>query len=98
MRISDWSSDVCSSDLQTPRRVRKSAGGPRREDAPDFPGEGGQRGHDLVILHRARLRIERAQGAVKAAVVEIDRQRAIAFEAVQQIGRASCRARVWRYV
>src|SRR3546814_3504968 len=31
MRISDWSSDVCSSDLRRPRRrQREKAGGPRR--------------------------------------------------------------------
>src|SRR3546814_16828870 len=45
MRIRDWSSDVCSSDLPARRDLRRAeAGGarlqrdPRREDAPDHRG------------------------------------------------------------
>src|SRR3546814_14744359 len=34
MRISDWSSDLCSSDLHLPRVVRRVADGPVRADSP----------------------------------------------------------------
>src|SRR3546814_2817406 len=42
MRISDWSSDVCSSDLHRPRQGER-AGGHRRRAARGG-GEGGRRG------------------------------------------------------
>src|SRR3546814_2112375 len=37
MRISDWSSDVCSSDLTPPNYRRRSAQGPRHADAERRP-------------------------------------------------------------
>src|SRR3546814_8144793 len=84
MRISDWSSDVCSSDL-----VRQLV----RADAPECLTAPHRRGfvgeHQAVavddeagVLHRARPEIRRGQ------VVELG----------EQIGRASCRERVCQYV
>src|SRR3546814_17031339 len=62
MRISDWSSDVCSSDLQ---------GGPRRHEVDDAPAQaeaGGQ-------LHRAvefdAFRLHAARGEMVAGDVRI---------------------------
>src|SRR3546814_14243585 len=38
MRISDWSSDVCSSDLQTPQDRDGQTGGGPAPDGPDLDG------------------------------------------------------------
>src|SRR3546814_16574018 len=65
MRISDWSSDVCSSDLRLPR--------PRRG--------------------RGRLR-EREALSQRPAARALPR----AARGGREIGRASCRERVWQYV
>src|SRR3546814_9080427 len=80
LRISDWSSDVCSSDLgRLPAVMRLADRGARRF--------GKQRGIDRVLGHQigdelvAVDRIE-AIGLLKAHAEEF------------QIGRASCRARV----
>src|SRR3546814_5454893 len=82
MRISDWSSDVCSSDLFNPalsfRRCRLDGqefllgciGGGLRVDQDDCPAEQG------LILHR------QAAGASLHRMTQ------------EQIGRAGCRERV----
>src|SRR3546814_19376849 len=48
MRISDWSSDVCSSDLGQPRRLPCSIAGNRRDlspiNGPQFSRAGGNSG------------------------------------------------------
>src|SRR3546814_1243571 len=87
MRISDWSSDVCSSDLseaglashflerhvgQRPARPERLDGGPR-ERLDDARGE------SQILDHRL---LERAGEQLGHA---------------DQIGRASCRARVCQY-
>src|SRR3546814_1299344 len=61
MRISDWSSDVCSSDLRPLRRQHDLGG--RDRDHPDHPVVSALR-HDLParlaredLLLRARLRL-----------------------------------------
>src|SRR3546814_1088944 len=87
MRISDWSSDVCSSDLLSPTLDRASpssiasakdrvpaAGGPR----PPFP--------TLPSLHRTQDDAA-AAGRHQHMIGTCD-----------QIGRASCRERVCQYV
>src|SRR3546814_16480897 len=88
MRISDWSSDVCSSDLQGfLRRIRGKAGDPGGavDDLRD-PGDGhvalGQ--FDL----EARIVAEREAGAAPA----------LRQQQAEQIGRAPCRERVCQYV
>src|SRR3546814_4741502 len=76
MRISDWSSDVCSSDLLVPE-TRKPASVP--EDgcgvraAPGFRATG------------SRNPVPRLAHYVSV------------FQSHRQIGRASCRERVWQY-
>src|SRR3546814_5631264 len=73
MRISDWSSDVCSSDLQVPPAY--SAIKLQGQRAYDLAREG-----EPVDLAPRRVRID----AVRLVAM--------------QIGRASCRERVWQYV
>src|SRR3546814_5458219 len=94
MRISDWSSDVCSSDLVRPRALRP--GGDRRGapvGVPEVPG-------DLRLL---RLPTRGPHGdaaggdrpehlrAVRPRDRRTDRR-------LRQIGRATCRERVCQYV
>src|SRR3546814_12881892 len=87
MRISDWSSDVCSSDLTDlySRRAREDVsalcdpwGRPRRTAA----GCGNRQGRDGGADRRCA-----ALGAERSLVA-----------AAAQIGRASCRERVCQYV
>src|SRR3546814_3942359 len=78
LRISDWSSDVCSSDL-----------------APRL-------GHLVADRHRRVQRAHRVleHGADRAAAgaAECTPPRTDEIDAVEQIGRASCRERVCQYV
>src|SRR3546814_13676626 len=98
MRISDWSSDVCSSDL------RREPGAQRRQQWLD------QR---LVldvavaaplhsVVHEAErpavdVAHEAARGTAPAVVV-VDQPPAMGAVDDIEIGRASCRARVCQYV
>src|SRR3546814_12227432 len=77
MRISDWSSDVCSSDLLVEIGI----------------------GHDDAMVLRAAHRLD-ALSVRDAAVIDImrDVRRADEAERADEIGRASCRERVCRYV
>src|SRR3546814_12101222 len=96
MRISDWSSDVCSSDIQ--------AGGDRRY--PFARGELARIGGVETPAVRGLRPVERAQdefGGVggRAAGGDAKPARLHApslppFVATLEIGRASCRASVWR--
>src|SRR3546814_5303711 len=92
MRISDWSSDVCSSDLpllradqgQAHARAGDAAQAVQdvlRSDRPGYVGhDGAHEGFQALVRGGGRREI--------AAVHRIhDRE----------IGRASCRERVWQY-
>src|SRR3546814_18967005 len=100
MRISDWSSDVCSSDLPVERIAERDlarqarivvAVGHRIEQVV------------LVLAHRghrggvARLDMDMARRAREAAAAQRE-QLVEARVADIQIGRASCRERVCQYV
>src|SRR3546814_17291199 len=111
MRISDWSSDVCSSDLPGGRRARARSPGWRRW---------GCRASGVFAALLRELRIECTLGFV--GVLAAGQRRTVAFvpagadmrgqqqvagqgadtvEAVAEvveIGRASCRERVCQYV
>src|SRR3546814_2941625 len=88
MRISDWSSDVCSSDLADPGHAGHSP--PQDHDACSRGSsaflDAAQDGDDLAVdgdlggveLHRLKPGVRRQQR--------------------DQIGRASCRERVCQYV
>src|SRR3546814_11462727 len=87
MRISDWSSDVCSSDLQVLvalQRVRREI----RE--PGDVGVGGMADGERGAVER---RVDPPPGA---AVGRGDGL--VALPALREIGRASCRGRGCQYV
>src|SRR3546814_3655916 len=100
MRISDWSSDVCSSDLRHGHAVDTLSDG--RRDVLEMMVRrliGGIE-HGVqparIVFHPAR--------DLLVALVEIARLRRLVRyqigegDAVGQIGRASCRERVCKYV
>src|SRR3546814_5511300 len=85
MRISDWSSDVCSSDL----RIEQAAAGARimgaaRGEQRDAAGDRLRRGI-FADRHHFHARFEVGLTAFEAAPLD-------------KIGRASCRERVCQYV
>src|SRR3546814_2124351 len=102
MRISDWSSDVCSSDLGTPERVFTSVG--RRTMTRHDPM--------LFALVYCRNLITDDSGHVSFAELHLElcryvqkwkepidaRDSRTAFVAPRELGRASCRERVCTYV
>src|SRR3546814_11779280 len=97
MRISDWSSDVCSSDLTRLDAVLVIEG-----DGVGAVAEAGQR----ELCHRRRLRVVVCRIAVDDRVVQDDAETGIPDAVLErelpaverQIGRASCRERVCQYV
>src|SRR3546814_11573734 len=95
MRISDWSSDVCSSDLQ----FAASAG---RQQRQDF-------GTILHIDHQAHrlakaasagqlVRAKRVKAAIGRNEQELIRRLRVKSKGRSENGRASCRERVCQYV
>src|SRR3546814_15228420 len=97
MRISDWSSDVCSSDLRSEfRPLSRSSSRSRTQGVQilhlpqlqDFRSERrrcSNRDRDLQLLDRARERRDNRTGWRR-------------YERSQTTGRASCRDRVCQYV
>src|SRR3546814_15610954 len=86
MRISDWSSDVCSSDLVVLAIIPPH----------DFVAFGGVQ---ATIEAEAREHAEELVAAAAAAVVqEAGVTPQIMVKSGKQIGRASCRERVCQYV
>src|SRR3546814_8195904 len=85
MRISDWSSDVCSSDLAAdPRpRVGRQAAVDRRDREAALDRQVGDPG------------VGQAADAEAAAAGQPDR---LVRRRLDPIGRAACRERVWQYV
>src|SRR3546814_13410654 len=104
MRISDWSSDVCSSDLPRPRHPHQRRD--RHHQPVDFAAEQGGVDRAVAIeipferevvvgrLGRAQIRIACRTRTV-ADLRQVARQVEIGIE---KIGRASCRERVCQYV
>src|SRR3546814_3908295 len=88
MRISDWSSDVCSSDLGTSITHTLTAGNSCDVDPSDF------------IAYLAEDPRCKAIACVFEGLSDIDRFLEAADRAWRadkpQIGRASCRERVWQ--
>src|SRR3546814_12298795 len=98
MRISDWSSDVCSSDLYT----RSAAGWPRQELR-----QVALQGLAHHLPAGAEIALQAVDQRVVVAAGDEQRQGALVvggrMEQHQpaqhaQIGRASCRERVCQYV
>src|SRR3546814_18256446 len=83
MRMSDWSSDVCASDLRRPPSLREL----RRGGAAPAPGgqrSGGRRHQADALSHLGGL--AHRQGAGRGG------------RGGQEIGRVSCRESVCQYV
>src|SRR3546814_10312852 len=97
MRISDWSSDVCSSDLQKTHlapaflcRLRQLA----EALAPRLA-----RAFHFRLPHFLRDALnERVVHALQAQIVRDPRGAVFACQRMRKIGRASCRERVCQYV
>src|SRR3546814_11947828 len=92
MRISDWSSDVCSSDLEWPNletllRHPREGGGPAG-DAEKLDSR--LRGNDELKEKWAQVRTQRE--AVTEAIEPYRREKTIS-SSLEEIGRASCRER-----
>src|SRR3546814_13169528 len=101
MRISDWSSDVCSSDLGL-REILQRVGLGRHGRNPGFKFSAEEFQRGLQRFHRTRrMRAERAPWPEQLGQMfeldEITGVTAPLFER-HQIGRASCRERGCQYV
>src|SRR3546814_13075705 len=107
MRISDWSSDVCSSDLNRGGAVtarievdaQQGAQVRRKEitvqDGDDLEDETGR-----AVYKNCRIGEIRVSGDSSLLEVKTDGSETFLSvgEAIGEIGRASCRARVCQYV
>src|SRR3546814_1931769 len=104
MRISDWSSDVCSSDLETSQMFGEliglwaadlwnRSGRPKAALVELGPGRG-------TLMADARRAAGRVPGMADLPVHLIETSPALRAEQRQRIpiGRASCRERVCQYV
>src|SRR3546814_11881951 len=105
MRISDWSSDVCSSDLKPEQRRqdREEEPGVNAEEGDlEYRIEGDQTGHILIVTPGELVPHQHHRDAPR----ETDKDdaghifRAVAQEdhGEREIGRASGRERVCQYV
>src|SRR3546814_15091118 len=98
MRISNWSSDVCSSDLQ--RAAREEVDIPIERNLVAHIGDRlpfGREGEGCACEIAEHARAANADEAIDLAADM--GQRGVDDEiANRQIGRASCRARVCQYV
>src|SRR3546814_2324728 len=90
MRISDWSSDVCSSDLPSTPRGRPCPSG--RPSRTRRRCGGGRWSWQPPSVAPRRI------GAVEQPELRFPAILAVAVVApVEQIGSSSCRERVWQY-
>src|SRR3546814_4780599 len=89
MRISDWSADVCSSDLAFGGRILDK-GEPKYLNSPETPLF--HKGYNLYALAQALPQVRQSgQAIVVEGYTDV-----IALH--QEIGKASCRERVCQYV
>src|SRR3546814_11058411 len=101
MRISDWSSDVCSSDLIPDARRALGKEGPAGADAVGRPNDGSA--VRKMFGHANEGFVESPLGALIVSVAEesigLHRRTQLCGNANSiQIGRTSCRERVCQYV
>src|SRR3546814_4248719 len=101
MRISDWSSDVCSSDLLIARAVEAGGthavyGGSVQSPAvARVATMAGLMGVPVTIVIGATTA---AKALPKHAPVRLAYEAGAEFREIREIGRASCRERVCQYV
>src|SRR3546814_13073468 len=97
MRISDWSADVCSSDLRGRQReseARKLDDLDRRHRDLAEGAHPGPVAHRRLVRHQDQGCDPRYSGVDQARYLLREPESFASF----QIGRASCRARVCQYV
>src|SRR3546814_4228399 len=99
MRISDWSSDVCSSDLPAPLPPDGPGDAVTAHDAGDLPadmafedGPPGDKGEFAAVLDDGVFAAGEFDGAAERAFHRLAGAR------LDKLGRASCRERVCPYV
>src|SRR3546814_17502003 len=96
MRISDWSSDVCSSDL---RRSRRGAQQAPLSSIINKRGKSAQDIMQITTKNHLDKRSNRPVATIGASSrVSSDTRRPHGLSRPEQIGRASCRERVCHYV
>src|SRR3546814_13500957 len=93
MRISDWSSDVCSSDL---RQLELGESGARAGADQAARGQRRVRLVDLVAV--AAFEQPDVDALLRDRIEKIGEHDARRATRAEQIGRASCRERVCQYV
>src|SRR3546814_16706538 len=106
MRISDWSSDVCSSDLVQLRQIANSGQSVRKAQPAKLSAEPAlvrQRDQILDWLHSCEISGARASiipgtGSDRSSKFRRHRAEPNIGKMRNQIGRASCRERVCQYV
>src|SRR3546814_13536775 len=95
MRISDWSSDVCSSDLTRDRRHRRR----RFLEESQSAGRAGRMtaaGVETIDYPFVRLAFYGALATI--TLNDPERLNAMGDEMAEELGRATCRDRVCQYV
>src|SRR3546814_10005324 len=99
MRISDWSSDVCSSDLHINTNSDSEVLLNVFANELQLAANGGSLDEDAIFAAVSSVH-RRAKGAY-AVIAQIASYGLVAFRdpyGIRQIGRASCRERVCQYV
>src|SRR3546814_5462981 len=93
MRISDWSSDVCSSDLN------RKWGDAIKVVRPTFADEKSRGTHVNISGASVAKHAPNKENAVKLLEYLVsDKAQSLYANANYEIGRASCRERVFQYV
>src|SRR3546814_12195981 len=97
MRISDWSSDVCSSDLLTTHRPEH-----RTDVVHDQLRNFRRREMTAAIMaafeHQVEHRLQPGTKAGRSVMGEMADPRRRLHQRFEELGRASCRERVCQYV
>src|SRR3546814_8970979 len=86
MRVSDWSSDVCSSDLSTTAQFAEHRGGDAGAGDADRMAEGDTRAIDVELVEAAVLlapapRLEQRQHLGGEGLVELDQVEVVPAQA-----------------
>src|SRR3546814_10664377 len=88
MRISDWSSDVCSSDLRRVRDDARSGADPRTPPVPDSGGDRGQGRRHGRLYRETRRRVEGAVSPIPLPLAGGGRGGCVRSPSVQYTGQA----------
>src|SRR3546814_9731561 len=88
MRISDWSSDVCSADLECAGDGRVAAIGEHQQHALGHP----------LAEHREERPCEIGAAPFAGARILVEMPEGVPIRLGDEIGRASCRERGCQYV